>query len=458
MLTEAHGLQSVGLGRSVMLADHLRELLTSYVDGELTPRQHEAVLRLLQQSTEARDLLRYLQQDAESVRGLARTSLERDFSAPVLRIIAERNLQPGGRRRYVKRPQTNFPAWTGFSAAAAALILVAIGSYWYFSAPSHGKPGSQAVAKGKTEEAPKPPLKVEPRKEPELKKVVPTVVVQRPEPEDVPGPAVAEATNPVKPSDAVGAPPDTVAGMEMFRVAPVTQLQILRLADLDLEPRRKHLVTDLAKEPAFRIESPVKSSTKAFDRLKAALTARGIGLIIDQTAQVRLTASARLAKIKTNFVLYVEDVTPEELVQLLRAAAAEDRKAEKLKKGDGQFEAIVINKMGDADREELCKLLGLKVKKLPDPPAGPLGVDIRKPISEKTGEEITKSLAGQGKAPRPEPGKPVAKPPEHLALVMPYNPVRPRPDSQEVKRFLAGRRPPRPGTVQVLLVLREMGA
>jgi hypothetical protein len=39
-------------------------------------------------------------------------------------------------------------------------------------------------------------------------------------------------------------------------------------------------------------------------------------------------------------------------------------------------------------------------------------------------------------------------------LAMPYNPVRPRRDSAEVKRFLDERKPLRPGALQVLLVLR----
>ena len=124
----------------------------------------------------------------------------------------------------------------------------------------------------------------------------------------------------------------------------------------------------------------------------------------------------------------------------------------------GSVEVVVFNSMTDADREELCKLLGVKAKKLPDPQGtGPLGVDVRKPLSEKTGDDIAKSLTGQGGVPRPEPGKTMTKPPERLALAMPYNPVRPRPDSPEIKRFLAARKPPRPGTVHVLLVLREMG-
>jgi hypothetical protein len=440
-----------------MISENCRELLAGYVDAELTPHQHEAVLRLLQQSAEARDLLRRMQQDAEAVRQLPQPKLDRDLAAPVMRIITERRLRPGSRRRRVEQHQPNYAAWAGFSAVAATLFLVVIGSYLYFSASVRDKTEPDSVAKGKIE-APPHLAKIDSLPLPEQTRTQQVAAVKSSAPEDVPAPAVVDATVPEKPAEVVAAPLDPVVGMEMFQRVQVTQLQILKLVDLDQEQRRKEFVADLAKEPAFRMESPVKDSIKAFDRLKAALTARGIGVVIDQTAQARLTASARLAKIKTNFVLYVEDVTPDELVQIFQHAAAEDRKAEKVKKGDGQFEAVVINKMAEADREELCKLLCVKAKKLPDPPSGPLGVDIRKPLSEKTSDDIAKSLAGQGGVPRPEPGKTAAKPPERLALVLPYNPVRPRPDSAEVKRFLASRKPPRPGTVHVLLVLREMGA
>jgi anti-sigma factor RsiW len=442
-----------------MLTDQHHQLLTAYVDGELTPRQYEAVMRLLQGSADARDLVRRMQQDAEAVRNLRRQKPSRDLAPPIMEIIAERRLRPGARRRSVERPQPRLAAWAGFCAAAAALIMVAIGSYLYFSASVSDKTEPDMLAKRNGE--PEPAVKVErtPEPAPEPKKPAETVVDKQPEPGPAPAAVgVAEATNPVKPTDVVGAPVDPVVGMEMFQKAQVTKLQILKLAELDQEARRRELLTDLSKEPAFRMESPVKDSIKAFERLKAALIARGITLVIDQAAQFRLTPTARAARLKTNFVLYVEDVTPDELIQLFQLAAAEDRKAEKIKKGETQFEAVVINKMTDADSEELCKLLGLKTKKLPDPPTGPLGVDIRKPLSEKTGDEITKNLTGQGGVPRPEPGKITPKVSERLALVMPYNPVRPRSDSPEIKRFLAGRKAPRPGTVHVLLVLREVSA
>ena len=449
-----------------MLTDRCRGLLAAYVDGELTARQQEAALRLLHASSEARELLRRMQQDAAALRLLPKQRLDRDLSAPVVQLIAERRLQPGSRRRSRVQSQPSFPAWAGFSAAAAALLLVAFGSYLYFSAALEEGPENRAVAKGE-KTLPVPPAD-NPKKDVRREQAAQSksegdsvIAFKSSDPESVPAPALAQAPNETGPGKApdaaIVAAPDPVAGMEMFHVAQVTQPQILKLAELDLAPRREQLLQELRKQPAYRMESPVKDSIKAFDRLKAALTAHGIGLVIDQTAQARMMAAARLAKIKTNFVLYVEDVTPAELVQLFQSAAAEDRKAEKIKKDDGQFEAVVINAMTDADREELCKLLGQKGRKLPDPPSGPLGSDVRKPVADKTADDIAKNLTGQGGVPRPEAGKPAAKPPERLALAVPYNPVRPRPDSPEIKRFLSSRKAARPGTLQVLLVLREMG-
>ena len=113
----------------------------------------------------------------------------------------------------------------------------------------------------------------------------------------------------------------------------------------------------------------------------------------------------------------------------------------------------VLPRLTPRDHKELADLMGLDPTRSSPKPAGSLGTDLHKPLSEQTAEQVAKALAGQGGA-RPQPGKPAAKAPEQVALVLAYNPVRPRPGSPEVKRFLDGRQPTRPGTVQVLLVLR----
>jgi hypothetical protein len=103
--------------------------------------------------------------------------------------------------------------------------------------------------------------------------------------------------------------------------------------------------------------------------------------------------------------------------------------------------------MSKADRTELSKLLGVDPARLHSTGArGPLGVDPSKPVSDQTADTVVEVLKGK---------QPAVKPAEHQALVLAYNPVRPNPNSAEVKHFLESRKPPRSGTVQLLLVLRE---
>ncbi len=88
----------------LMLAPHHKELLTAYVDGELTARQRRHVLRLLRRSGEARLLLQRLQQDAREIRSLPARMLSSDLSVPVLEAITQRKLAP------VRRTQSPPPA------------------------------------------------------------------------------------------------------------------------------------------------------------------------------------------------------------------------------------------------------------------------------------------------------------------------------------------------------------
>src|SRR5262249_20308910 len=114
-----------------MLPDQLYQLLTAYVDGELSSRQCRAVLRLLRKSPEARTLLRQLQNDAQAARGLPRLHLPGDFSRRVLQAIGERGLKPA----QPARPATPPPSpWLGWAAAAAVFLAVCTASFLFFSA------------------------------------------------------------------------------------------------------------------------------------------------------------------------------------------------------------------------------------------------------------------------------------------------------------------------------------
>src|SRR5262249_39620460 len=116
------------------LPDHYRQLLTAYVDGELTSRQRRHVARLLRRSPEARQLLQLLQEDARSLRNLPRPRLSVDLTEPVLRTIAERRLVPGQRRTITVSSASSWTApLVAWAIAASVLLVLGAASYLYFA-------------------------------------------------------------------------------------------------------------------------------------------------------------------------------------------------------------------------------------------------------------------------------------------------------------------------------------
>src|SRR5438128_59955 len=103
-----------------MLADRYQQLLTAYVDGELSARQQRIVQRLLRRCPEARQLLDRLLADASALRALPPPPLGADLSFAVVGAITARRLTPRPGR---KRPAAaGFPGWVGLAAAAAVLV------------------------------------------------------------------------------------------------------------------------------------------------------------------------------------------------------------------------------------------------------------------------------------------------------------------------------------------------
>src|SRR5438034_245248 len=130
----------------MMLEPHYQELLTAFVDGELSARQRRFVARLLRRSGEARLLLRQLQDDARQVRTLSSRSIPVDVTGSVLATIHQRKLRPTLRPRVP--PVPTFPAWTGMAAAAAVLLIVGVGSFLHSSRAPKRPGNDQAQHQG----------------------------------------------------------------------------------------------------------------------------------------------------------------------------------------------------------------------------------------------------------------------------------------------------------------------
>jgi hypothetical protein len=424
-----------------MITDMHTRLLTAYVDGELSPRHRKGVKRLLERSPEARQLLEKLLDDAGQVRTLPRHHPEAGFSERVIRAAAR---QPIPVRRPIRAAQRTIPAWVGLAAAAAIVLVVGGGSYLYFGSMI-GKTNQVPVVQAKK---PVPPYNSGSKNEDislgsgAHAKREPMGQFRDPKdsrPNDTPdATAKREFVGPEKPDETptgstLAAPIET---MELFqpKIADVSVSLILKMHELDSEK----LKAETKKDKAYRLEMPCGDTAKAFPRIEAAFKAVGATLVIDQIAQNRLKS----AKAKTNYVFFADDLTPEELTALVQNLSAEDVKAEAKRKGDGLFGGLVVNRMSDADHKELKDLLGVDPRQ---PATKATSVDPKKPLSQTTGDQVAQTVVG---------GKTVAKGIERLAMALAYNPERPRPNSAEIKRFLEGRKAPRAGTLQVLLVVR----
>jgi hypothetical protein len=219
-----------------------------------------------------------------------------------------------------------------------------------------------------------------------------------------------------------------------FRMVQTAVPLVLRVADLEAEAERAALLAELGRDAAFRVELPCGDGTRAFHKLEAVLKARRVPLTVDAAAAARLKKPEQ----KTSYALLLEDVTPDELLALLRALGAEDRQG---KANEAQFGHVVVSRLGRDDRKELAELLGVEPARTQPPAADP-----KKPLADGTAGEVLKALDN----PRAKPAG------EALALTL--NAARPQKPAPEVKRFLDGRKPARPGAVQVLLVLRAAGA
>src|SRR5260370_11149966 len=122
-----------------MLADDAIQLLTGFVDGELSSRQHKAALRLLHDSSEARELLLQLQENAHKIKQLPRRQLDARFASEVLLLIAERDVKPEQPFRAAAIRMRWLP-YVAVGMAAAVLFVVSLSGALYLAFYADGLP------------------------------------------------------------------------------------------------------------------------------------------------------------------------------------------------------------------------------------------------------------------------------------------------------------------------------
>src|SRR5690348_7488081 len=106
-----------------MLAEEAAQLLTGFVDGELSPRERQKVMQLLNQSSEARELLRQLQENVHRIQKLPKHSVQPSLVQDVLQAIAQQQIP-------TPAPRPSAPVgralWPKVAAAVAASVVIGV--------------------------------------------------------------------------------------------------------------------------------------------------------------------------------------------------------------------------------------------------------------------------------------------------------------------------------------------
>jgi hypothetical protein len=360
-----------------MLAERHLELLTAFVDGELTRRQRKAVLRLLHQSSEARSILQDLQEAAHRLRTLPPRTLGNAFAGQVLQAISDRGLQPAAQPVFHRRGRR----WLGYAAAAA--LLFAVGMEIYLA--TRQSPNEDA---GRT---------------------IAATADKKPEP--------------------VAIPP--------LQVKPEVVLPPLQMTfkDLSLQPAREKLATRLRNETAVHLNVTVRDSASAVEHVEDVLKSQGIQVIIDPRVHASLKQGEKAA---IEYLVYAENIRPQELEALLWQLADEPKNPSVRK---GTFESMLVTTLSGEDRQKLSGLLGVHPSKLKGP-ARPGDAALFENKIIEAPKDRTKAAPA---VPAPQP--------DRYALIMAGDRGT-GVASSEVRRFFASRQQQRPGTMQVLLVIR----
>jgi len=369
-----------------MLPDRTLQLLTAFVDGEISSRERKHVERLLRKSLKARTLVRLLQDDSRGVRDLTRLKLGPDFSMKVMRTIAQGRI----RTNLSPRPAPAPPPWVGMAVAASVLVLISAASYWYF--------------------APRLGVRVE----------GPSLVHRQPDPFAREGP------------------------FGRFGPGAIS----LAASELAAEATRTRLATELRKDSAYHVDLAVQDNARAVEHLTAALRHSGFKVLMASGTQ----KSLKQQQSKTSYVLFAENLRPEELAAILQQLGSSPRKEAKGNRQDVVVQQVLVGAMTPEDRQELSNLLSWPLGKLPTAAKGP---------SEPPAELVNKTIIagdpkGQGSPPMPPKTAPQQAPDRFaLVLALPQGALSGPADSPELRTFLSSRREPRFGTLQVLLVVHQ---
>lgn len=384
-----------------MLSEHQRELLTAFVDGEMTRRQRKNVLRLLHRSSEARAFLQLLQEDSHRLRSLPKVSPGEELAARIMLLIQEHTVEVGAAE--VQAPSPRY--WRGWVAAAAVLLVLGA-SLWYFG---HLSRQSSSQPQARQHSSP-------------------------PKADSVPNPLVAR-----------------MAEGALYRfVEPITELRIA-WRELKDESKQKRLAKELQRDTSFHFDVTVADNPLVIARLQETLQKSGVQVLVDQ-------AALEVPKDQDREVLvYLENVRPEEVNRILLDFGALQGSSQVVAAPKNE-PSLVVEALSPEHRRQLSAVLGVDAAQLPPPRKGPAPLFDPPPVVGS--KDQPPKEAGKEGSKEPAKDTPVLPPPVPTALVLANRPLGQGGTlTPQIQAFLAKRQHHlQPGTLQIVLVVHQARA
>jgi len=314
-----------------MLSEQEMDLLTGYVDGELNDRQREAVMRLLNMSAEAREMLRQLQENAHKLKQLPQHNVEPSLVDEILQAIADEQAQVT--TQAPSRPARG--SWVPYIAAslAASLLIAAMGFLYYKHMIDPESPTKDEAPFAKGEE--KKPEKQQPG-------VTPTPQPTPPSPRK-PNPLVDHLVN------------GTFDGFS--KPIPIDPVFVARFSEIKDGQKTTQLAKELQRDPIVQLDITVKGNKVAMDRLKNVLRENKITLVADASATKKL---ADKTQGKVEYVVYADNMTSDEVMKLMSELSKDYVQPFNMKQKDmtSPYQKVTVTPAAKDDRQKLDKLLG----------------------------------------------------------------------------------------------------
>ena len=439
-----------------MLPDQIGRLLSSYVDGELSPDQASAVRRLLKHSPDARLLLAEFRANSKRLNVLPQVPSPKDFSQAIVERLPARRVQPAPRHvvPVARTPSAGIPPWLGLASAAAVLLAVASGSYVYFSQRQLEEPKGEGLAEVQVAIRPdnvhdeNPRVAEEPvrKSETATKAASSSTELRKPASASDKPPEPQPGSSPRPP---LGSEPSTPETLKSIKLRVPLNLPLGKLVQAEQQEPFLH---ELRQEKGHQLVFECRDTELAMEHLLAAFQGSGVRVVLDQDAQARLN----LKGIQTpGFYVYSESFSPEELLTILLKVQEIEAKAEAKKRGTAQFGNFVASVLEETDYRTFSRSLGVEITYLQSNIPWNPELDLRSPPQADTGKGLPKTpRAPESKHEQPkimpiEPGEPAAL----VSLV--DNRIHPTTPSPYVRLYFAGRSPePRSDVKRVLLQLR----